>query len=179
MTTETLTKKAELIEFLSLILKIKKDSVIFTDTYNTLNITVIINKVKNTVFGLSFSDDTYCCGITAAGNTGIYHPGAIGGLSTSERAELYQLLMDYVVENCKERVEDREWSKGLLTWSHTDHFSITHALLDPEYTSNPDRSWKESATFHNPNSGNTVVYFIADISDGEDHDDEGDDDDDY
>lgn len=116
------------------------------------------NKDEN-IFALNFALDEFCCGILALGDTTFSLN--IEGLSEDNKDELCVELLNQTHKMIKSKVGDGI-NKGIITWSHTNDNTFAKALKS-EYNTE-DMPWKLVSEFYNPNSTNTVCYFIAKIS---------------
>lgn len=160
--------KSKLKTMLAEAYKVNRKEIIFYHDAAELNIK-IANKI---IFKFNIQDDPYCCGIIHLGNT----QWDYDNVAKINSKEFGMLLMDHVYRTLKRMVEIRDLNNGLVTWSHTSDNFIAEALMSEM---NTEGNWKLTHEFFNPNSGNEVQLFHADISDNVDHQNNDDDYDDY
>lgn len=106
------------------------------------------------ILSINVDEDRYCCGIQNAGGISIYINSDID-LTEEDKDNLIQKLMNQLlkmIEAC--------CNKGLVTFSHIEDNEITQALIQESYNG----PWKQVSNFINPNSGNKVFYFVAEIN---------------
>lgn len=119
-----------------------------------------VNKQKLLAF--NFVESNFCCGVLDCGETEISNKFV--ELSEEHKNSLLVDCFNQLYKMIKENVgtSDKEIAKGLLVWTHTNT-NIGAIALRSEFNTE-DMPWKFIQEFHNPNSGNTVNYFIANLN---------------
>lgn len=158
-------ERSELKEKLSVLIKVDKKLINFA-----LSEDYIAIKVNKSQVRMCLSENAYCCGILECGDTEYTLINEIN--SKEKRDELavdcFNQIYDMIKENNGDINDDDDdndnlFHKGILTWSHTNDNPIVIGLKSEFNT--PDMPWKLVSEFYNPNSGNTVCYFIARLVD--------------
>lgn len=135
------------------LLKVRREDIEFQAEEDVVSITI-----DNRAF-LSFEieQNEFCCGIAEAGNTELSDL-ILRNLSIEDRNSL---LID-CMKQCYKMIKENR-TEGIITYSNTSTNSISEALKSEFNTE--DQPWKLVSEFRNPNSGNTVCYFIARLVD--------------
>lgn len=102
-------------------------------------------------------ESNYCCGVLDCGETD-WSPSLFSSLDEDTRNSLTVDCFNQLYKMIKENVS----TKGLLTWTHTNDNQLAIALRS-EYNTE-SMPWKFIQEFYNPNSSNTVNYFIANLN---------------
>lgn len=106
------------------------------------------------ILSINVDEDPYCCGIQNAGDISIYINSDID-LTEEDKDNLIQKLMNKLL-----KMIEAYCNKGLVTFSHVEDNIIVKALTAENY----DGPWKLASKFINPNSDNTIYYFVAVIN---------------
>ncbi len=146
---------------------VERDRIEFcTEDLNTSDEGVLSIDADNCVlFSLEANENNWCCGIMDLGETRFnrtYNGFKPSDFTEELQNEFYVQCMNQVYKEYKKAVKAGETKRGLLTWTHTDDNSVVRALLSEFNTE--DMPWKLKDTFFNPNSGNTVCLFTANLN---------------
>lgn len=148
-------KKVDILKTrLTELLSIKRDDIEFVETDTEFGITI-----SNEEFIMFEAEqNAFCCGILELGESVIRE--ILENLSQLEKNILIVECMNKIHTMVKRNTSIRQ---GIVTFSHITTNPIVIALKSDNNTE--DMPWKLVSEFHNPNSNNTVCYFIARLVD--------------
>lgn len=141
------------------LLKVDRKSIVF-DIDIEEEVSIRISGVDLLKF--EFIENPFCCGVLDCGTTEISNQFNL--LTEDDRNSLLVDCFNQLFKMIRENTggDEGEIAKGLLVWTHTNN-NIGSIALRSQFNTE-DMPWKFIQEFHNPNSGNTVNYFIANLN---------------